>query len=221
MITIDNVQDSIRYFNQLFTNICSSNIYRVYRFLPVTNYYESEPSYYSIQMLSLDSIRVFQEELFEKCGIKLDMTSIEAKENFMFVQQMGNILSYCVIILAVIFICVFIYFLLNTHFQKIQRNIGTFKAFGVSNKVLNYIYVRLLLQMIIIAFALAIAIAFLMTLLLNQFTQIEGAFVWIDIFVWQNALLLGLSLLASIIATFLVSHGLLKHTPGDLIYNRN
>lgn len=201
-------------------NIDNMSVYRIYNFSPVTNYYQANPSYYSIQMNSLDSIRAFQEKLFNECGIKLDMTNVEAKENFSFVQKMGNILSVCIIVISIIFLCAFIYFLLRSHFQKIQKNLGTFKAFGISNRTLVWIYLSLMVSMLVLAFAIAFIVALVVAFVMSLFTCIEQGYPWLDVSTWQNWVLFGVAVLASVVTTLLVTRKLLIQTPGDLIYQR-
>lgn len=214
--------DYASYYNEIYNSLDLNklNVTRVYKFMPITNYAESDPSYYSIQMTSLDSIKSFQNSLFENCGIKLDMTSIDAKENFRYVQRMGNTLSICIILISVIFICVFLYFLLNTHFQKIQRNLGTFKAFGVSNRTLDRIYMSLLLMLTIAAYIISFIVSWIISFASGIVKTIESGFNWIDVWVWQNLLLIVMALIAVIVVTKVVARKKLKHTPGDLIYDR-
>ncbi len=211
-------------YNSLFNeleNSYSKKITRVYDFQPIQSYSLDNPAYYSVQIKSLVNIKLFQSELNDKCGIKLEMTSIDQKNNFQFVQRMGTVLSVCIILIAVLFICFFIYFMLSTHFQRIQRNLGTFKAFGIDNSTLYFIYVILMLKITIVAFAIAFAFSLGCNFVLNLFSQIESGYHWIDVVVWQNALLVILAVMASIVASFWVASVKLKHTPGDLIYNRN
>lgn len=210
-------------YNSLFREIKSSHtgVTRAYNFQPIRSYSLDKPSYYSIQIEDLASIKQFQSELYDKCGIKLEMTSVDQKNNFQFVQRMGSILSICIILIAVLFICFFIYFMLSTHFQRIQRNLGTFKAFGISNSSLYYIYIVLLLKITITAFIIAFAFTWICNIALNYLTRIEDGYNWIEVVVWQNLLLLILAIIASIIASFCVARAKLRHTPGDLIYNRN
>ena len=111
--------------------------------------------------------------------------------------------------------------MLSTHFQRIQRNLGTFKAFGISNATLYYIYIILLLKITMFAFAIAFIFAWGCNALLNLLTKIENGYNWIEVLVWQNLLLLLLAIVASIIASYWVAKEKLQHTPGDLIYNRN
>lgn len=196
-------------------------IYRIYNFLPIQDYQTDRPTYLSVQIQNLDSIRSFQSHLYEECGIKLEMSSIDQKSNFQFVQSMGTTLSMCIIFIAVLFICFFIYFMLNTHFQRIEGNLGTFKAFGIQNKMLYFIYINLLLRITIGAYLLALGIGFIITTIVNLFFTIELEYHWIDVLVWQNGVLFLLALCASIVASWWVAKNKLQHTPGDLIYKRN
>lgn len=221
---IDELDDDLLYtYNKLYNDLVSSypGIVRIYDFQPIQSCRLDDPAYYSVQIKNLANVKLFQSELYEKCGIKLEMTSIDQKNNFQFVQRMGNILSVCIIFIAVLFICFFIYFMLSTHFQRIQRNLGTFKAFGISNSTLYYIYIVLLLKITVTAFAISITFAWLCNIALNLMTQIEAGYNWIDVLVWQNFLMLFLAVIAAIVASYWVARMKLQHTPGDLIYNRN
>lgn len=210
-------------YNRLFNQLKSqhADITRIYDFQPIQLYSLDDPAYYSVQISNLAKIKLFQEELYDKCGIKLEMTSIDQKNNFQFVQRMGNILSVCIILIAVLFICFFIYFMLSTHFQRIQRNLGTFKAFGISNSTLYYIYIILQLRITLISFVVAFTFSWLCNVAIDGLTQIEPGYSWINVWVWQNLLLLVLAIVAAILASYWVARVKLQHTPGDLIYNRN
>ena len=148
------------------------------------------------------------------------MTNVDAMENFHFVQRMGMVLSVSIILIVALFILVFIYFLLRSHFQKIERNLGTFKAFGVSTLTLDGIYVRLLLRMTLMAYGIGGVAALAVALLWRVVRVIEPGYAWINVIVWQNGVLLVLSMVAAVAATLWVSHSRLKNTPGDLIYSR-
>ena len=218
-----NNDSAPQYYNHLVNelNIDNMSVCRIFNFTSRLGYnVKSKPSYYSVQMNSLDSIRQFQEGLMDECGFKLDMTSVDAKENFMFVQKMGNILSFCIVFISIIFLCAFIYFLLRSHFQKIQMNLGTFKAFGISNRTLVWIYLSLMVSMLVLAFAIAFMVALVVAFVMSLFTCIEQGYPWLDVSTWQNWVLFGVSILASVATTLLVTRKLLIQTPGDLIYQR-
>lgn len=220
---IENSYDrSPLFYNDLYNSLKldNLNITRIYNFEPIKNYYVSNPEYYSIQTTSLDSIVPFHNALKKQTGLKLEMATIDAKENFYFVQRMGNTLSFGIIVISILFICVFIYYLLNNHFQRIQKNLGTFKAFGISDKTLYNIYIKLMLGITLPSYLLAFIVAWLLSWIIDFITKIEDQFSWINIWCWQNFALLFSAIIASIAVTILVSKNKLKKTPGNLIYDR-
>lgn len=198
-----------------------AELVRIYDFAPVVNDYELDnPEKISVHIEDLRYIRTFQDALYDQCGYKIDMTNVDAKENFNFVQRMGNVLSVCIIIIASLLICFFIYFMLSSHFQRIQKNLGTFKAFGISNKVLTSIYMRLMIRMIVISFASALIVSFGLSKLFDLvYPPLEEGYPWIDVFVLPNIILFVLVMVATYISTRIVNRKL-NNTPGDLIYNR-
>lgn len=225
-VTVDEiiVQGLPAYYNKIVNDNKKllMGVDRIYDFVTSTKYALDEPVFISVQDNGLDSIRAFDEALYAECGIHIEMTNVEAKENFNFVQRMGNVLSICIIFLSLLFICFFIYFMLSTHFQKIQMNLGTFKAFGISNKTIFFIYNVLLLRITLFAYLIAFVFVLICSLILNQFTSMQAGtdFYWIDIFTWQNLVLLCMSLFATIATSTIVARNMLANTPGDLIYNR-
>lgn len=218
-----NEIDLLATYNNLYNTLKKkyAGITRIYDFQPIQSYSLDKPAYYSVQIKNLENIKSFQEKLYDQCGIKLEMSSIDQKNNFQFVQRMGNILSICIIFIAVLFICFFIYFMLSTHFHRIQRNLGTFKAFGISNSTLYYIYIILLSRITIVAFVFAFSFTCVCNIAFNMITQIETGYYWINVLVWPNLLLLLLAIIAAVITSYWVARIKLQQTPGDLIYNRN
>ena len=213
-------EDAVERYNNLYDEIKNNNVVRVYDMPKPSTGIPSRVDFYSIQMQNLDSIVSFQNDIYDKCGNKLEMTTIDAKNNFRFVQRMGMVLSNAVIFIVALFILVFVSFLLRSHFQKIQKNLGTFKAFGIDNKTLNTIYIRLLLRITVAAFLAAFLLALLIALLLRAITVIELGYPWVSVFQFSNLLLFLLSVVAAVAATLIVSRTMLNNTPGDLIYGR-
>lgn|GEM_PF-2842103 len=207
-------------YNEIFDSVSDMSLIRVYDFYINNSYFSSEPNYYSIQMTSLDSIRSFRDALFENTGIKLEMTNIEAKENFNVVQSMGVGLSLSLIIIAVVFISVFIYFMLKSHLEKIQLNLGTFKAFGISTVFINCVYSSIIGSMIIVSYLLAVLGSFVVSYIAGFFGEIGEGYPWIDIFNSMNVWLIFISIVFALICSFIIVNMRLKHTPGDLIYDR-
>ncbi len=168
-----------------------------------------------------EAVEKFRVKLDDETHYKLDMSKINNLKNLAHIQNIGKTLSYCITGIAILFIVVFLYFLLNMHFQKIQRNIGTFKAFGVDNATLYCIYVLIVFCIISSALLIAGFASGIVELGVNWLLPIEGKDMRINILVSQNLLLIALVYVCSLLSTCFVVRSKLKHTPGNLIYNRN
>lgn len=188
-----------------------------YAFSP---YSVSEKTYLSVYFNKLNQIREF-ESFVGEYNVKIDMSQINSKENYNAVSIMANILSWAIIVFAIICIILFIVDLLKSYFQKVKRNIGTFKAFGVSNKRLTSIYVLIV--------GATIAIAIIVSLLITAFFQIlfriigflkEGAYDYLSLGTPKTLAIVVIIAAASIVTIYCVMGQLLKRTPGDLIYDR-
>lgn len=196
---------------------------RVYDFISDTLNISRKPQLYSCFFNRTDlqsHVEGFRNQLKEETGYTLDMGKINNLKNLGYVQAMGNALSISIILLSIFFISIFVFFLLNTHFQKIQKNLGTFKAFGMSNDDLERIYLRVMVEIITKSFGIAAIISMVFTLLLSIVSVIEPGYRWVNVFVWSNLLLFVLTIVVAVLTTKRVSKKLLCNTPGDLIYNR-
>lgn len=177
--------------------------------------------YISVHFSDLNQIGEFQQYAKENFKINIEMSQISAKENFNEVSIMANILSWTMIIFAIVCIILFIVNLLQSYFQKVKRNLGTFKAFGISNNVLICVYVLIMIVTVCSAIAISFAASFLIQEILPLLGILkDGAFNYLDI--WSGKMLGAIIIIifASISTVYIVMHNLLKATPGDLIYDR-
>lgn len=214
-------------YQTLFAKLKSKyqQVYRVYELGGDLNAeYDRDPQLYSCYFSMDDNLPVnvenFRVALKESTGHRLDMSKIDSLKNLAKVQTLGNILSWGIFGISIIFIIVFIYFLMSMHFQKIQKNLGTFKAFGIDTETLKKIYVSIIVEMVLLSFVVAAIVAACITVPINLLIPREGVYEWVDVFVWQNAVLLIVSLLAAVITVTVTAGKLLKNSPGDLIYDR-
>ena len=227
-LIVNSQQDNyMKLYDSLFVvySSCFNGIKRVYDFrFPEYEMYEikRDPNLYScfFNSDSLCNVEKFRDLLKSEVNYNIDMNKIYSMNNLNIVQVMVKLLSSLIIIISISFLCGFIILLLQSHFQKIQMNLGTFKAFGISNGVLVGIYVRLMFKMTLLAFAVSFLLLVIITSTCALFSSIEQGYPYFNVWAWQNFLLLGLAIVASIVTTWAVSYGLLKHTPGDLIYDR-
>ena len=179
----------------------------------------------SFSFKNLDSVRSFQHYLFENYKLKIDMNTIESKENFNLFEKLILLLSGSLIVFSVFSIIMFIINLILSHLEKNKKNLGTLKAFGLAN-----IYIVILYTLIsIILISAALTAAYLLSILLGTYIlnfisfifniHTSGASIQFANYPLYILILLFLILPAIIIYIRLwicVSH----KTPGDLIYER-
>ena len=115
------------------------------------------------------------------------------------------------------------------HLEKIKKNIGTFKAFGLTNRTMKFIYAQMINEFII----LAIIISYVLSLILGKLgiiklllmifqAKLEKGQNYFDLINNQYALYSVLLIfIFSVISIIYRLNTLLDKTPGDLIYNRD
>lgn len=189
-----------------------------YNFSP---YETSEKSYLSVYFNNLNQIRAFESWVNDEFQIKVDMSQVNSKENFNAVSIMAGILSWAIIIFAIVCIILFIVNLLQSYFQKVKRNMGTFKAFGVSNRRLISVYVLIIGAIILVSILIALAISFFTQefLIAVKFLK-DGSYSYLSLWSGKTIASILIIIVASLLTVFLVMRQLLRQTPGDLIYDR-
>jgi uncharacterized BrkB/YihY/UPF0761 family membrane protein len=149
------------------------------------------------------------------------MAQINAKENFNAVSTMGNILSWVIIVFAIVCIILFIVNLLQSYFQKVKRNLGTFKAFGISNRDLISVYVLIMAVIILAAIVMSVSATWLIQGFLHLFGILkDGMYDYLSLWSIKTFISIIVIVLAAIYTVYVVMRNLLKATPGDLIYDR-
>lgn len=184
--------------------------------------YKLKTDYISVMFQDLGKIKEFQIWAKDNYNIRIDMAQVEAKENFKTFQLLSTFLSSALILISILFIIIFLYFLINAHFQKISKNLGTIMAFGLDNTKIVKIYLSVFIRLVLSGLIPAV-ISLVVIQLLLHFLKIvrENGMPYININdVWIYSVLLGIIVL-SIIVTYTIMGKKLKSTPGDLIYERN
>jgi len=186
--------------------------------------------YLSIHFDDLKMIKPFAEEVVNACELEIEMSQINAKENFHSVSIMAITLSVVMVIFAVICILLFLVNLLQSYFQKVKRNIGTFKAFGISNQELRRVYMTIMLTLVGISLAVSLVFVSLVQLLLPVLGLVKGeGFGFLSL--WSCDVIHGfpplicvgaivIVLVSAAVTVRIVLDNLLSATPGDLIYDR-
>lgn len=197
-----------------------SGIFRVYDY-DFSDYSISEKSYLSVYFNSLDSIRVFENYVKDSYNVKIDMSQINAKENFNAVSIMANILSWAIIVFAITCIILFVVNLFQSYFQRVKRNLGTFKAFGMSNAELISIYIIIMTVIIMTAIISSLLLTFGIQEALNLLNIMkDGQYSYLSLWSAKTLCAVVIIICASLYTVYAVMNRLLKSTPGDLIYDR-
>ena len=198
----------------------SQGVYRVYDY-QFSPYELSEKSYLSVYFNSLNRIREFEDWVNDEYHIKIDMSQVNSKENFNAVSIMAAILSWAIIVFAIVCIVLFIVNLLQSYFQKVKRNLGTFKAFGVSNRRLISVYVLIVGVIVFAAVILALGFTLVAQGLLILFGIMkEGTYSYLSLGSAKTVAAVCIILVVSVGTVYYVMRKLLRQTPGDLIYDR-
>lgn len=188
--------------------------------------YEDD-DYLSAHFYSLDSIDSYERFVKDvtssedKPGLQIEMTQVNSKRNFWAVSSMARILTAAMIVFSIISIIVFIINMLQSYFQKVRRNLGTFKAFGISTRELTRVYVVIIVTIVFVALVVALAVTWSAELLLLVcgLTKEGGAS---HLVLWNMNTLVAIPIivLSTVCSVLFVMRRQLRQTPGNLIYDR-
>tara|TARA_B100000767_G_scaffold263655_1_gene277660 strand:+ start:772 stop:2370 length:1599 start_codon:yes stop_codon:yes gene_type:complete len=242
---IKDVVNVAELVNDVF-NYSNKNIHLVRDYSKIRNWLESrqksefnsEFDYVSIQLTDLDSIKPlkkyldsypFNNDFVNKDDrlINIEIDKVESLSNLNFISELTKVLSTFLLFFSLFAIILFLVNIINSHFEKIKQNIGTLKAFGLSNKKLigNYISIYMLIIF------LAAIVAFLIAALLGQLGLGVLIFDMLDITIEKGEKcfdLINLNGLIELLLILTLSMGvvyfrlrkILLSTPGDLIFKR-
>ena len=198
----------------------NEGIRRVFDF-EFSDSYITQISFLSVHFSNLDNIKDFEMYAKQNFNIDVEMSQINAKSNFNAVSILANILSWAIVAFSIICIILYIVNLLQSYFQKVKRNIGTFKAFGISNTGLMCVYVMIILALTLASILVSIVIVYLLQLILPLLGVVkEGG--WEYLYLWNGmtAMTVVIVIFISVVTVYWVMKRLLSATPGDLIYDR-
>lgn len=206
---------------QIEAEVSPIDICRVFDYKVDEGTYEQFSSL-SLNFTTLDSIRAFEGFAKDKFNVQVEMSQVNSKENFNMVSVMADILSWALIVFAIVCIIIFLVNMLQSYFQKVKHNLGTFKAFGISSAELTQVYVLIILAIIFVAIILALLLTWTAQGALSLMGIMkDGTFNYLSLWEGNTFLAVVIIVTATLITVKLVIYQLLKQTPGDLIYDRN
>lgn len=179
-----------------------------------------EGTYISIEFSDQSHIRDF-EKFAGEYDITLEMSKVASMENFNAVTVMAGILSAAMVIFAIVCIIMFLVNMLQSYFQKVRRNIGTFKAFGMNATELIYVYVIILVLIVSVAVVMALLITYGIQLFLPIIGIEKEGFNFLSLWNTTTYIAAAVVFISTILTVCVVMVRMLSQTPGDLIYDRN
>jgi len=195
------------------------NVQRIYKF-NTKECPAQRSEFLSVSFATLDSIRAFEEFAKDEYHIQLEMEQVASKENFQAVTVIARILSAAMVIFSIVCIIMFMVNMLQSYFQKVKRNIGTFKAFGMNARELILVYVIILILIVFTAIVGALLITWGIQSVLPMLGIEKEGFNYLSL--WNNTTYIatGVVMASTVITVVLVMTRMLSQTPGDLIYDR-
>ena len=163
----------------------------------------------------------------EKKLINIDIDKVESLRNLNFISELTKVLSFFLLFFSMFSIVLFLTNIINTHFEKIKQNIGTLKAFGLSNNNLirNYISIYGLIILLASLLSFILAVIFgqlgLGRLVFNLLDiTIEDGEKCFELLNFSGFLSFFFIITLSISVVYFRLRKILLSTPGDLIFER-
>lgn len=175
----------------------------------------------SVHFNRLDSIRAFEHFVKDKTELQIEMTQVNSKLNFSAVSTMANYLTIALLLFSIISISIFVVNMMQSYFQKVKRNLGTFKAFGISTNELIKVYITIIIGIVLLALGIALAFVWLIELLLPLLGCLkDGEFSYLILWNMKTLWAIIIILVSTGVTVFWVMRNQLRRTPGDLVYDR-
>ena len=207
----------IAFDNEIQERLKDQGLIRIYNYDTSRSY--ANDSYLSLTFNSLEYIRAFEQYAKSK-GVQIDMSQVESKENFNAVAIIARILSSAMVVFSIVCIIMFLVNMLQNYFQKVQRNIGTFKAFGMNTAELISVYVIILVVIVCSAVIVSLFITWIAQMLLPIIGISRDGFSYLSLWHPMTYIAIFVILISTITTVYVVMSRMLKRTPGDLIYER-
>ncbi len=179
----------------------------------------------TIQLNDLTAVNELKDFISNEFSLDVDMTTIESRNNFYLFNQISNVLSLILSSFSMVFIIYVVTRVIIEHIEKNAKNLGTLKAFGLSNFTISTVYSAIsafiVFAMIGLAFILMYLLGYGLTPVFLRSVEFssESATQMFEFDFSYKILLMFIILPIALIST-LIYLKLRKTTPGDFIYER-
>ena len=172
--------------------------------------------YYALNFSELSMVKSFRAHAKEKYDLLLSLAQVESRDNFYLISRLTSLLIFLLVILSGFSIILYLQNIVSNHLEKIKPNLGTLKAFGLSDAKIGRLYLAIVSKFYGVASLIALAFLILYKLVQVVF-RLDLHFRLVDIklvLIWVTIYLMLYFLFKRLIAK------ILYRSPGDLIYNR-
>ena len=205
--------------NKLAEKFDEESVNRVHKY-NVSDCSYTKGTFISVEFKDQSHIRDF--ELFAKdYTVQLEMSKVASMENFNAVTVIAWILSSAMVVFSIVCIIMFLVNMLQSYFQKVQRNLGTFKAFGMNTRELTQVYIIILIAIVMVAVIMALMITWAIQVALPLMGVEKEGFNYLSLWNSTTYIATAVILISTILTVIVVMTRMLTRTPGDLIYDRN
>ena len=216
-------------YKEINSKLKDKNLIRVYTHnFPYQQNESIRADFLSVSLNSLDKIRELRNYLLVNQNLEIDISKIEALENYNFISKLTIIISVILLVFSTIAIILFVNNLLSSYLDSIKSNLGTLFAFGLSSNYLQNVYTSLTFRFILLIFFISLLFSVVFGYLLRGGRLLlrlmsgtpESDFLYFNLLDWRTWLAVLLILTIIFFSTRRTLKNSLNHTPGDLIYNR-
>ena len=179
----------------------------------------------TVQLNDLTAVNELKEFISNEFSLDVDMTTIESRNNFYLFNQISNVLSLILSSFSMVFIIYVVTRVIIEHIEKNAKNLGTLKAFGLSNLTISIVYSAISAFIVFVMIGLAFVLMYLLGYGLTpvflrsvEFSS-ESASQMFEFDFSYKILFMFIILPIALIST-LIYLKLRKTTPGDFIYER-
>ncbi len=203
----------LRYFNDEIVNLKQSNL----------------DEFLTININSLDKLPELKAFLLEKLKLEIDVAKYSSMQNYNYVSKLTKVISLILITFSITILSLFLSNVLKNHFEKIKKNIGTLKAFGVPDYFFRKGYYFIVTGLFT---PLAIVVSIGLSSLIGYFggvrfllglieSNIEKEYKYFELLNSWTLVTVFFSFLCAFYVTKYTMNMYLNKTPGNLIFNKN
>lgn len=174
------------------------------------------PHWVSFNFIDLNMVKPFQEKMSNDYNIKLTMEQVESRENFRLVTLLTSTIAIILFGLGLLSIILYLGNLIQSHISSIKSNLGTMKAMGLTNQLLQSSYRKIMTKLFVRALLFALPAALIIGTGINYIFLNIG----FNLFHWSIPTSIIIIIVFVLILVRKILNNTLTATPGNLIYGR-